>query len=326
MKIGKFFLPVLACMSLVGVAVADNANGSQAYPNKTVNMIVGFGAGGASDILARVLASELQQEWGQSVVVDNKAGASGIIGTGFVAKARPDGYTLQLLAGNHTINPALRNNLPFDSVADVTPIMLLASAPNMLIVKADSGFKSLDDYIAAAKSSPEAVSYATSGMGTTVHLAGEKFANMAHIKLNHIPYKGSAQSVNAVLSGEVDSAWVALNSSLSFVKSGDVRVLGVASNARSNFLPEAPVFKEQGIDMESHNWLAVSGPGKMPDDIVIKIQSDLKRVLEKPAFLQRLAELGLEPIGMEHADFTRLIQDEIADYRQTVESAGIKLE
>ncbi|NLY33284.1 MAG: tripartite tricarboxylate transporter substrate binding protein [Alcaligenaceae bacterium] len=325
MRIGKFFLSVMACMSLAGV-MATSASGSLSYPNRTVNVIVGFGAGGASDILARVLASELQREWGQSVVVDNKAGASGIIGTGFVAKSKPDGYTLQLLAGNHTINPALRNNLPFDSVKDVTPLMLVASAPNMLIVRADSGFQSLEDYIAAAKSRPEAVSYATSGIGTTVHLAGEKFANMADIKLNHIPYKGSAQSVNAVLSGEVDSAWVALNSSLSFVKSGDVRVLGIASKDRSDFLPDVPVLKEQGIDMESHNWLAVSGPGNMADDIVMKIQSDLKRVLEKPAFLQRLAELGLAPIGMEHGEFARLIQDEIKDYRQTVESAGIKPE
>ena len=325
MRIGKFFLSVMACVSFAGV-MATSASGSQSYPNRTVNVIVGFGAGGASDILARVLASELQQDWGQSVVVDNKAGASGIIGTSFVAKSKPDGYTLQLLAGNHTINPALRNNLPFDSVKDVTPIMLVASAPNMLIVRADSGFKSLEDYIAAAKSRPEAVSYATSGIGTTVHLAGEKFANMADIKLNHIPYKGSAQSVNAVLSGEVDSSWVALNSSLSFVKSGDVRVLGIASKERSDFLPDVPVLKEQGIDMESNNWLAVSGPGNMADDIVVKIQSDLKRVLEKPAFLQRLSELGLAPIGMEHGEFARLIQDEINDYRQTVESAGIKPE
>lgn len=325
MRIGKFFLSVMACVSFAGV-MATSASGSLSYPNRTVNVIVGFGAGGASDILARVLASELQQDWGQSVVVDNKAGASGIIGTSFVAKSKPDGYTLQLLAGNHTINPALRNNLPFDSVKDVTPLMLVASAPNMLIVRADSGFQSLEDYIAAAKSRPETVSYATSGIGTTVHLAGEKFANMAGIKLNHIPYKGSAQSVNAVLSGEVDSAWVALNSSLSFVKSGDVRVLGIASKERSDFLPDVPVLKEQGIDMESNNWLAVSGPGNMADDIVVKIQSDLKRVLEKPAFLQRLAELGLAPIGMEHGEFARLIQDEINDYRKTVESAGIKPE
>lgn len=325
MKIGKFFLSVIACMSLAGVTV-NSANGNPDYPHKTVNMIVGFGAGGASDILARVLASELQQAWGQSVVVDNKAGASGIIGTSFVAKAKPDGYTLQLLAGNHTINPALRTELPFDSVSDVSPIMLVASAPNMLIVRADSGFKSLDDYMAKAKSSPETVSYATSGIGTTVHLAGEKFSNLAKIKLNHIPYKGSAQSVNAVLSGEVNSAWVALNSSLSFVKSGQVRVLGVASKERSNFLPETPVFKELGVEMESSNWLGISGPGKMPEALLVKIHADLKKVMERPSFLQRLAELGLEPIGMGHAEFASLLQDEISDYQQTVKNAGVKLE
>src|SRR5690606_34914121 len=173
------------------------------YPSRPVTLVVGFAPGGASDILARLLAAQLQKKSGQSVVVENRAGAAGIIGTNYVVRAAPDGYTLQLLAGNHTINAAFRTDLSYDSLDDITAITLVASAPNMLIVRDDSAFSTVDDYISAAKSEPGSVSYATSGIGTTVHLAGEKLANLAQLQLNHIPYKGSGQSVTAVLSGEV---------------------------------------------------------------------------------------------------------------------------
>lgn len=302
-------------------AVADN------YPARPVTIVVGFAPGGASDILARLLATEIQKDWGQSVVVENRAGASGIIGTQYVVRSAPDGHTLQLLPGNHTINGAFRNDLAYDSVKDITPITLVATAPNMLIVRADSPHKTLDDYLAAAKSAPGTVSYATSGIGTTVHLAGERLGGLTNLAFNHIPYKGSGQSVTAVLSGEVDSAWVALNSALAFVKDGRVRVLGVAAKERSSLLPDVPTFAELGLDgMESDNWLAVSGPAGIDPSIVARIHEELLSILSREAFQQKLTDLGLVPVGMGPDEFADLLRKEIGQYKAIGERAAIRLE
>ncbi|MBI2317926.1 MAG: tripartite tricarboxylate transporter substrate binding protein [Betaproteobacteria bacterium] len=212
------------------------------YPSKPIRMIVGWPPGGIVDVLARIIGPEMHKEWGQPVIVDNRAGAGGVIGAEFASRQSPDGHTLVLVAGNHTINAAVLAKLPYDAVASFTPITLLASAPNMLVVRVDSPVKDAKDFVAMAKAKPGVVTYATSGIATTVHIAGELLASSAGIKLNHIPYKGSAASVTGLLGGEVDSSFSAVNAVLPHIKSGKLRAVAVASDKRSTFVPNVPTF------------------------------------------------------------------------------------
>ena len=199
----------LACalLGLLSISVHAQSN----YPNRPIKLVVGFVAGGVSDVMARILAPELQKALGQPVVVENKPGAAGIIGADYVAKSAPDGYTLYVAPNTHLINQAMNPSIPFHAEKDFTGITLLTTTPNMIVVRSDSPWKSLPEYVQAAKADPGGVAYATSGAGTTVHLAGELFAHYANIKLNHIPYKGANLSVEAVIAGQVPSSVSALS-------------------------------------------------------------------------------------------------------------------
>ncbi|MBI2316159.1 MAG: tripartite tricarboxylate transporter substrate binding protein [Betaproteobacteria bacterium] len=234
---------LVAVVLSAGLALAAGGVPAQGpYPSKPIRVVVSFGPGGVTDILARLLAPEIQKNLGQPVVVENVAGATAIIGTSAVARAVPDGHTLLFTSNAHTINPALRKQLPFDTVKDFTPITLLAASPNMLIVRADSPIKSVADYIAAAKAKPGEITYAFSGIGTSLHIAGAQFAQITGTKYNPIPYKTSAESIGAVASGQTDSSWSAVNAALPFIKGGKVRALAVASEKRTSFAPEIPTF------------------------------------------------------------------------------------
>lgn len=316
-----------AVVALAALCIPMAASAADDYPSKPIRMVVGFAPGGVSDTLARLLAAEMQKEWGQSVIVENRAGASGIIGSDMVAKAAPDGYTLLLVPGTHTINPALNRELPYDSVKDFTPITLVASAPNVLVVRSDSPINSLKEYIAAAQAEPEHVTYATSGIGTTVHIAGERLAHLADIKLTHVPYKGSILSVKAVLSGEVQSSWSAVNSALPFIREGQLKVLAIASDKRSELLPDAPTLAESGIEgMTSDTWLGVTGPANMPPEVVDKLHRAYVEFIARDEMRQRLATLGADPVGMGPSEFSDLIEKEIAMFTDVVKRAGIQPE
>lgn len=322
----KTILSVMVSLAALCTPLAATAaTAADSYPSKPIRMVVGFAPGGVSDTLARLLAAEMQKEWGQSVIVENRAGASGIIGSDMVAKAAPDGYTLLLVPGTHTINPALNRELPYDTVKDFTAITLVASAPNVLVVRSDSPIKSVEDYIATAKKSPGQMNYATSGIGTTVHIAGERFAHAAGIDLTHVPYKGSILSVKAVLSGEVQSSWSAVNSALPFIQDGQLRVLAIAGEERSPLLPDAPTLAESGVkDMLSDTWLGVAGPANMPKEVVDKLHNAFVDFIARDEMKQRLATLGADPVGMGPEAFSELIKKEIAMYSEVVERAGIK--
>jgi tripartite-type tricarboxylate transporter receptor subunit TctC len=297
------------------------------FPNRPIKLMIGFAAGGVSDIMARMLAPELQKELGQPVIVENKPGAAGSIAADLVAKSPPDGYMLYVAPNTHLINYAMNRQIPFHPVRDFTPITLLTTTPSLLVVGADSPWKTVGDYIAAAKAKPGEISYATSGIGTTVHLAGELFAHVAGIKLNHIPYKGANQSVEAVVAGQVQSSVSAVSSALPHIKSGRVRVLAVMADQRSSFLPDVPTFPELGYkDVVSDTWLGIIGPANLPAPVASRLNEKLMKLLNQQNIRERIASLGAEPVGIGLADFGQRMTSELEAVIRIVENAKIKPE
>lgn len=320
---------LLAASGLAAVAWAlPRASMAQAaYPSRPIRVIVPFGPGGVTDVLARLLSAEIAKDFGQPVVVENMPGGTGMIGTGAVAKAVPDGHTILFTSNAHTINPALRKQMPFDSVKDFTPLVLLAAAPNMLVVRSDSPIKSVADYIAAAKAKPGEINYATSGVGTSLHIAGEQFSQITGAKFNHVPYAASNQSVQAVLGGHVVSSWSAVNAALPFVKAGRMRPLAVASEKRTEFAPEVPTFAEVGIKgMKSETWLAALGPAGLPAPVAAKLAAELQMLIARADMKQKILGLGAEPVGVELEAFRAQIRDEIEMYTKIARAGDIKAE
>jgi tripartite-type tricarboxylate transporter receptor subunit TctC len=306
---------------LPGVSLA------QAYPSRPIRVIVPFGPGGVTDVLARLLSAEIAKDFGQPVVVENMPGGTGLIGTGAVAKAVPDGHTILFTSNAHTINPALRKQMPFDSVKDFTPLVLLAAAPNMLVVRSDSAIRSVAEYIAAAKAKPGEINYATSGVGTSLHIAGEQFSQITGAKFNHVPYAASNQSVQAVLGGHVVSSWSAVNAALPFVKAGRMRPLAVASEKRTEFAPDVPTFAEVGIKgMKSETWLAALGPAGLPAPVAAKLAAELQMLIARADVKQKILGLGAEPVGVELEAFRAQIRDEIEMYTKIARAGDIKAE
>jgi len=316
---------ILGCLVSTLIACAVPAHADEPFPSKPIRIIVGFVPGGVSDVLARLIAPELQKSLGQPVVVENRPGASGIIAAGQVAKSPPDGYTLYMAPNTHLINHAMNPAVPFHSVTDFTPITLLTTTPNMLVVKDDSPFKTVADFLAAAKAKPGDLSYATSGIGTTVHFAGELLAHEAGVKLNHVPFKGANQSVEAVVGGHVPSSVSAVSSTLSWIKSGRVRVLAVMAPERSTLLPEVPTFKELGYKtIVSDTWLGLIGPANMPPAVAARLNDELVKILKDPQVRERVLATGNEPVGMGLADFGAQMTEEHAGYVKMIKAADIK--
>lgn len=297
------------------------------FPQRPIKLVVGFAAGGVSDVMARMLAPELQKALGQPVLVENKPGASGIIGADYVAKSPPDGYTLYVAPNTHLINHAMNPNIPFHAVKDFTGITLLTTTPNLLVVNSNTPWKTLADYVRSAKSDPGGLAYATSGAGTTVHLAGELLAHHAGIKLNHIPYKGANQSIEAVIAGQVPSSVSAISSSLAFIKAGGVRVLGVMSEKRSPLLPDAPTMAELGYpQVLSDTWIGILGPAGMPPAVSARLNDEFTKLLQRPEIRERILGIGNEPVGMSLGTFQNQMAKELDTYIQLVQSANIKIQ
>lgn len=311
----------------LAAALPHLARAQGAWPTRPIRVVVPFGPGGVTDVLARLLGPELSKEFGQPVVVENLAGGTAIIGTQAVARAPADGHTLLVTSNAHTINPALRRQMPFDSVKDFTPLVLLAASPNMLVVRADSPIASVADYIAAGRAKPGEVNYATSGVGTSLHIAGEQFSQITGAKFNHVPFAASNQSVQAVLGGHVVSSWSAINSALPFVRAGRMRALAVASEARSGFAPEVPTFAELGIKgMKSETWLGALGPAGLPAPVAAKLAAVLQTLIARADVRQKILGLGAEPVGVELEKFRARIAEEIEFYTGIARAGDIKAE
>jgi tripartite-type tricarboxylate transporter receptor subunit TctC len=328
-KVLKSFLlaSVLWAMSFMAQAQGTSQKNT-AWPKQPIRIIVTFTPGGAPDILARVLAESWQQSLGVPVLVENRPGYGGNIGADLVAKSEPDGYTLLIgTVGIHAINGALYEKMSFDPLKDFTPISFLASTPNVLIVNKKLGVNNLHELIELAKAKPNQLTFGSSGIGTSLHMSGELFKEMAGVQIRHIPYKGRAQSLPDLLSGRISMLFDNLSSSLTLIKAGEVQALGVTTLKRSHAAPEIPTLAEQGlVGFEAVSWFSLVAPANLSPDIQKRLNQMVNKTLGKPEVKARLLAGGLDPAPGSPKDLSRLIATEASKWGRVVQQSGAKLE
>jgi tripartite-type tricarboxylate transporter receptor subunit TctC len=303
--------------------VTAGAN-AQTYPSKSIRMVVPFPPGGTTDILARTIGQKMAEDWGQPVVIDNRPGAGGNIGSDLVAKAPPDGYTLLMgTISTHAINPSLYKKLPFDPARDFAPISRVGTLPNILIVHPSVPVKSVKELIELAKSKPGDLNFASSGVGTSLHLSGELFNSMAGVKLVHIPYKGSSPALADLLGGQVKIMFDNLPSALPHVKAGKLKPLAVTSTKRVAVLPELPTVSESGLPgFEVTSWFAVYAPAKTPKDIVTKLNGEIVKILRSADVKDKLAQLGVDAAPTTPEELATFAKAETEKWGKVVKATG----
>ena len=300
---------------------------AQTYPVRPVRMIVPYAAGGGADIVGRLLAQRLGEGWGQTVVVDNRPGASGNIGTEIVARAPADGYTLLLVGPNHTVNSSLYSKIPFDPIKDFAPVSLVTSAPYLLLVNPAIGVNSVKDLIALAKARPGKVLYASAGNGTAGHLGMELIKTMAGIDMVHIPYKGSPPALTDLLAGQVSAAFDNVLSAAPHVKAGKLRAIAVSTLRRSSALPEVPTVAESGLPgFEVAVWQGILAPAGTPKPLVDTLYSAIVRALGRPDMKERMAANGTEIIGSTPAEFATFIKSDLVKWAKVVKDSGARVD
>lgn len=299
---------------------------AQTFPNRPVRIVVPYPPGGSPDVLARTLGQKVSENLGQQIIVDNRPGAAGILAAEIVMRAPPDGYTLLIAdSGVYSINPNVNPKLPFDPLADFTAVTLAATSPLFLVVSASSPVQSVRDLIALAKSKP-GMPYGSSGTGTAHHLAMELLKSLSGIDLTHVPYKGGAQVVPAILAGDVAVGLAGLNLSLPHAKAGKLRILAVASGARSALLPDLPTVAEAGVPgYEINISLGLLAPAGTPRDIVARLNAEFGKALNSPDTRQRLFGLGVDPAGSTPEQFSEAIRNEIQQYGKIVKSTSARV-
>ncbi|HYC46894.1 MAG TPA: tripartite tricarboxylate transporter substrate binding protein [Burkholderiales bacterium] len=320
---------LLICLLLASSAcAAAQKQAPQAnYPTKPVRLIVPFAPGGGTDLIARLVAQDLGQGWGQTVVVDNRGGSGGVIGTELAARATPDGYTMLLCSLGFSYVPALYRNLAFDAEKDFAPVSLVATQPFVYVVTPSLGVSSIKELVALAKSKPGELRYGSGGAGGSSHLGTELLRTMTGIELVHVPYKGTGPALTAMLSGEIHFQLIGIASVVPHMKAGRMRALAVSGAKRSAAAPEVPTVAESGVPGYAFDvWYGMLFPAATPRAIVEKTSADLNRVLKSPELARRFAAIGLEPGGTTPQEFATIIRKEIARWRKVVQSAGIKLQ
>ncbi len=318
-----FAAAVAICAPLL---VSPGVSSAQDLP-KSIKIIVPFPAGGTTDILARYVAQSLETKHGVTAIVDNRAGASGTIGSEFVAKSPPDGSVLLLTATHHVINPSLRKSLPYDTRADFSPVAVIATAPNALVVNKDFPAKTVADLIAMAKKEPGKLSFGSSGVGGANHLSGELFKQTAGIDIVHIPYKGAAPAMNDLIGGHIPIMFDTLPTVIPGARGGTLRVLAVTSKERAALLPDAPTLDESGVKgFEATAWFGLYMPQARDSSLYGKLVASIKDVLTDPAIKEKFASQGVEPGTQFGADFTRFVDTEIAKWGGVVKTANVPQE
>ncbi len=325
---------VLGAVALAAFVFAALPAAAQSHwPNKPVRIVVPFAAGGTTDILARAIAPELSKAFGQQFIVDNRAGAGGNVGAEIVAKAPGDGYTLLMgTVGTHGINRALYEKLPYDPIKDFVPITLVAGVPNVMVMQTEKaramGINSVADFIRYAKAHPGKLNMASSGNGTSIHLAGELFKSMTGIFMVHLPYRGSGPALMDLVGGTADVMFDNLPSSMQQIKAGKLKALAVTSRQRSAALPDVPTVEEaaglKGFDATS--WFGLLAPAGTPPDIVNRIQQEVAKSLNTPAIKEKLLLQGAIPSGNSPAEFARHIENEHRKWAQVVKASGAKVD
>jgi tripartite-type tricarboxylate transporter receptor subunit TctC len=309
-------------------ATCGMAHGQDNWPSRPITYVVPFGPGGTTDVLGRLVTSKAGPALGTTFVIENKPGTGGGLGTEYTAKAAPDGYTIQGgTISSHAINVSLYPKLAYDPVKNFQPITMIGSMPNVLVVRADSPFKSVQDVVAAAKSKPGSVNYASSGNGTSQHLSGVFFEQKAGGKLVHVPYKSSAESLNALLSGQgADMIFENLAPALPHIKAGKLRALGVTSEKRSPAVPEIPAIAETlpGFGIES--WQAIFAPAGVPASVIDRLSAAMIRAVNDPEIKSNLVAQGITPGGMTPAELSAFQKAEVEKWARVIKEGNIKLE
>lgn len=320
------FSPALM-LGCLFIGLADYALAQAAYPSKPVRLVVGFAPGGATDIVARIVAPKMGEMLKEPrIIVDNRAGAGQVIASEIVSRAEPDGYTLFMASAAFAINAATRKGLPFDSIRDFTPIVLAASAPNVLVVHPSTPARSVKELITLAREKPKAVVYGSAGVGAPSHLSGVLFELLARIELTHVPYKGSGQVMADLLGGRVQLSFPALSGALAHIESGKLIAIGVTTRKRSSFLPSVPSLEESGLTgYEASSWFGLMGPGNLRRPLVNRLNGVINQVLTDPTVQKQLARYGTEPVGGTSGEFSKIISGDIARWKRVITEGGITL-
>jgi tripartite-type tricarboxylate transporter receptor subunit TctC len=316
----------IAAAALAMLTWAGTASAQSSFPSRPVHIFVPYAAGGGVDILARTLGEVVSRQWGQTVVVENRPGAGGVVASQALVTSPPDGYMLIVVASGHATNPFLYPKIPYDTFRDFTPISLLASSPNILLVRADSPFKTLADMIAQARARPGSLSFAHSGTGTSTHLAGELLKNLAKIDLNAIPYKGGALAINDLLGGQIPMSFNNGPESVGQLEAGTLRALAVTTASRASFVPDVPSMAETVPGYDTEVWWGLLGPAGMPRDLAEKLSHDFVAALNTEAVKERLGKLGASLIGSSPREFDAKIRNDYKKWGPIIEAAGIKVE
>lgn len=308
----------LALTVLCGAAMAQN------YPAKTVRMVVGYPPGGPTDLIARIVSQKLSESWGQQVIVDNRPGASGMIGAELTVRAAPDGYTLLMVPVTYAVTPSLYPKMTYDAAKDLAPVAQVAAAPFILVVHPTLPVKTVKDLITLARSRPAQLNYASASTGGMPHLAGELFNTMTGVKMIHIPYKGAAPATTDLLAGQVQLMFNNMLSAMPQVKNGRLRAIAVTSSKRSAAAPELPAIAETVPGYEASGWYAALGPAAMPRELIGKINNDMNRIMKMPDVMQRLAGDGVEAVGTTPDQFGTYLRSEISKWGKVVQASGAK--
>jgi tripartite-type tricarboxylate transporter receptor subunit TctC len=307
------------------VSMAQAQVPSSPFPNRPIRLIAPSSAGGPVDVIARIVAQGLAEQMGQQIVIDNRAGAAGLIGAELVAKSAPDGYTLLFgFSGPLAIVPNLNDATPYDTLKDFAPVTLAASAPYVLLVHPGMPVKSVKELVALARSQPGKLNYASGGTGTGIHMAGELFNLAAGVQIQHLPYKGAAPAQTALMAGEASMMFNGLSPALPFVKSGKLRALAVGGVKRTPLLPEVPTVAESGFDFHTTGWYGIVAPRGTPRPIVNKVRGDTVRALAAPEVKDKLTALAVEGIGSTPEEFAALLREEMQKWAKVIKAAGLK--
>jgi tripartite-type tricarboxylate transporter receptor subunit TctC len=309
----------------VGVAMCAAGVHAQEYPAKTIRLIVPLSAGAGADIVGRIVAQRMNEHWKQPVIVENRPGAGGQIGTSAVVKAEADGHTLLVQSSSHSANPAIYKNLPYDPLKDLIDVGILGKTPYVMVSAGNGPYRSLKMLIDAARAKPGELAYSSAGVGTSTHLAAEYLLGLAGVRMIHVPFKGSPDALQDVLGGRSAFYMAPVNVGLALVKDGKLNPLGVSTRTRAEVLPQVPTLAEQGLrDYEVTLWFGMWAPAGTPAAVVQKLNATVNAIVGEPQVREQFAKLGLQPSPMKPEEFATFVRSEIGVYKRIVEQAGIE--
>jgi tripartite-type tricarboxylate transporter receptor subunit TctC len=314
-----FISMAAAAVLFTSAAKADN------YPSRPIKAVIPFGAGSATDIIPRIVFEQMSSQMGQTIVVENRGGAGGTIGANAVAKSDPDGYTIMATSSAHTLSPGLYSVLPYDASADFAGVGLIGSNANVMIISPSKGFKTIQEFVAAAKAKPNSVNFATVGVGSAVHISAERFRISAGYEATHIPFKGGAEALSEVVAGRVDYYFCPVATALPFIREGKLTPLVTSSPTRSALLPDVPTTLEAGFANSDYSvWIGIFAPAKTPRPIVEKLHEEMKKAIAAPAVQERLRKLGVEPLPLSPSEMDKRVKDGIEAFKVFAKEAGLK--